>query len=215
MSSHIRSQTKLQNVNHQSNDDIVHNDWAIKANSLSCKPLDTSFKSEVFNNGKLRNHLIIALCIHTALRISDVLRLTTDDVYDFKNRCVRKNITITEKKTKKTKSIALNKSIVAILSACFPSAVPGAPLIRNRRTNKAIGRIQAYRIIRDAARALGFAQPVSCHSLRKTFGYHSWKMGTAVAVIMDIFNHSSLKVTQRYLGVSQDDRDAAYLGLSF
>jgi transposase len=37
---------------------------------------------------------------------------------------------------------------------------------------KAIGRVQAYRIIKTAADALELGR-VSCHSLRKTFGYHA------------------------------------------
>ena len=167
------------------------------------------------NKGEIRNHLLIALCIHTALRISDILRLTCDDVYDFKNCRIRKTITITEKKTGKSKTIALHKSIINILSICYPNAKPGMPLIRNKHTNKSLSRIQAYRIIRTAAESLGFEQRVSCHSLRKTFGYHAWKNGVSPAVIMDIYNHSSLSTTQRYLGVTQDDKNAVYVGLCF
>ena len=168
-----------------------------------------------FKLGQMRNYLLIALCLHTALRISDVLKLKTDDVYDFKNHRIRKSISLIEKKTGKSKTIALHKSIQAALSLCFPGVAADTPLIRNKSTNKAISRIQAYRLIRAASESLSFARHVSCHSLRKTFGYHAWKSGVPLVVIMDIYNHSSPAVTKRYLGVSQDDKDSAYLGLKF
>jgi len=167
------------------------------------------------DRGHTRNYLLICLGIHTALRISDILALTTDHVYNFKKREVRKTITITEKKTGKTKTVALHKTVTAALALALPTAKPGQALIRNSRTNKALGRVQAWRIIRAAAESLELPQNVSCHSLRKTFGYHSWKKGVSPAVLMEIFNHSSLKITQRYLGVSQDDQNAAYKALDF
>jgi hypothetical protein len=59
----------------------------------------------------------------------------------------------------------------------------GDYLIKSRKgVNKAISRVQAYRIIVAAAEALAFASKVSCHSLRKTFGYHAWKNGISPAV---------------------------------
>ena len=170
--------------------------------------------SYYLNRGEIRNHLLICLCLHTALRISDVLRLTTNDVYDFQNRSIRKTITIAEQKTGKTKIIALHKNIVKVLTICFPTAMPNTPLIRNRRTGKAISRVQAYRIIKAAAKDAKLPQKVSCHSLRKTFGYHAWKSGVSPAVIMEIFNHSSFHVTRRYLGILQDDKNDAYLNLN-
>jgi integrase len=167
------------------------------------------------NLGQIRNHVLIVLSLRTALRISDILRLRWDDVYDFKRRCFRKNITITEKKTGKVKIIALHPDIIAALKLYVYAAKYGAFLIENQRTGKSISRIQAYRLIRAAAEALAFESRVSCHSLRKTFGYHAWKSGKSPAVIMKIYNHSSFEVTQRYLGVTQDDINDVYLDLDF
>jgi integrase len=166
--------------------------------------------------GQIRNHCLIVLSVHTALRISDLLRLIWDDVYDFERRRVRESVVLTEKKTGKTKRIALNKNAIRALALhATKAAKQGASLIENVQTKRAISRIQAYRIIRAAAKALKFQHRVSCHSLRKTFGYHAWKSGVSPAVIMEIYNHSSFAVTRRYLGVSQDDKNEAYLALNF
>ena len=173
------------------------------------------FISYYYQQGQLRNYVLAAICAHTALRISDVLALSYEDVYDTVSKRPRKSVTLTEKKTGKTKTIALHKNIITALNLYRHTAKPGAALILNSQTGKAITRVHAYRILRAAADALGFGQNVSCHSLRKTFGYHAWKNGTSPAVIMEIYNHSSLAITRRYLGVNQDDMNTVYLGLNY
>ena len=160
--------------------------------------------------GQIRNYVLAVMSLHTALRVSDLLRITWDDVYDFKAKRFHDYIFITEKKTHKTKIVKLNSKIISALNLYRAAAKPGKPIFINARTNKAISRIQAYRIIRAAAEALVFHVRVSCHSLRKTFGYLAWKSGVAVPILMDIYNHSSYSVTKRYLGISQDDKNEAY-----
>ncbi|MDR3295387.1 MAG: tyrosine-type recombinase/integrase [Clostridiales Family XIII bacterium] len=162
--------------------------------------------------GQVRNHVLVVLAVHTALRVGDLLSLTWDDMYDFRKNRVHKSIRVTEKKTGKAKSVALHRDAVRALELFAGSARQGRSLFENPRTGKAISRVQAYRVVRAAAEELGMGR-VSCHSLRKTFGYFAWKGGRPLAVIMEIYNHSSLAVTRRYLGVAQDDKDKVYLGL--
>ena len=164
--------------------------------------------------GKLRNYVLIILCVNTSLRISDLLRLSWEDLFDFKHKRALKHISIIEKKTGKSKTIALNASAAGAINLfAADNAKFGHALIENTKTGKAISRVQAYRIIRDAAEAVDIEMRVSCHSLRKTFGYHSWKKGVPLAILMVIYNHSSLAITLSYLGIMQDDIDAVYLGL--
>jgi integrase len=165
------------------------------------------------NLGQLRNHVLIVMGLYTALRVSDLLRLRWSDVYDFENRRVRPSITITEKKTGKVKTIALNSAITCALAAyAATGALTDTFVIANQLTGKAINRVQAYRLIRTAADALNLGR-VSCHSLRKTFGYHAWKSGKSPAIIMEIYNHSSFEVTKAYLGITQDDMNDVYLSM--
>ena len=124
-------------------------------------------------------------------------------------------ITLIEQKSKKPKTIALNKTVISALASYFPNTTPNTALILNDRTNKSITRTQAHRIISTAAKEANITHKVSCHSLRKTFGYHAWQSGISPAVIMDIYNHSSMDITKRYLGVSQDDKNKVYLNLNF
>ena len=165
--------------------------------------------------GEYRNYVLVNLGVHTALRISDILRLGTNDVYDFKRRKVKETISVKEKKTGKSKLVALHPNAVKALYTYFRFATPNMPLIMNKSTFAPISRQHAHRIVSEAAKAVNISHGVSCHSLRKTFGYHSWKSGTSPVVLMAIYNHSSYDVTKRYLGVEQDDQNRAYRSLLY
>ena len=168
------------------------------------------------DKGELRNYLLIVMGLYTALRISDLLRLTWDDVYDFRANCLRLSFSIKEKKTGKVKIVALNKEVLKALAKFKNSTavMPGQPLFQSRKTKGAIGRTQAYRIIKQASNSLALSVPVSCHSLRKTFGYHAVKAGASPAVVMEIYNHSSYAVSRRYLGLNQDEQNQVYWSLA-
>ena len=173
-----------------------------------------SLANYFLTRGQQRNHVLIVMGTCTALRISDLLRLKWSDVYDEERQDFRRHVTLTEKKTGKTKTIALNKQIILALKLYFPHRHGDYILASNRKNGKAISRIQAWRIIHDAVIAVNIPGKIACHSLRKTWGYHAWTSeAVSPVVIMHIFNHSSYEVTHRYLGIAQDDLDKAYLSM--
>ena len=79
--------------------------------------------------------------------------------------------------------------------------------------NKAISRHMASIIIKDACESIGIKEKIGCHSLRKTFGYHTWKKGVPLPVLTELYNHYNQAVTKGYLGISQDDIDEMYIAL--
>ena len=163
--------------------------------------------------GNYRNYVFIVLGAFTALRVGDLLRLRWDDVYNKNtNRCYS-HFTVKEEKTGKKRTIALNRQAAKALLLYYPHRHSEYLFGGIRSGDFAIGRNQAWRIMKHTVSKVPVDGNISCHSLRKTTGYHMWKAGIMPALIMDIYNHSSYEVTKRYLGIAQDERDSAYLRL--
>lgn len=113
--------------------------------------------------------------------------------------------------------IAINSNIIEALNMLrekLDEIRPEIYIFQSRSgNNKPISRNRAFHIIKEAAEELGLEANISCHSLRKTFGYQAWKQGVPPALLMNIYNHSSLEITKRYLSIDQDDKDRVFLSI--
>ena len=167
-----------------------------------------------------RNFLLIICGLNTALRISDILKLRWKDVYNENLLSFKSHIDVKEQKTGKKTTVFINNNLKEALASFLKDIIAKKGKLCNvmeqfiflgqKSTDKPISRIQAFRIISEAAKKCLLSHKVSCHSLRKTFGYHAWKKGVSPALLTSIYNHSSYKITTRYLGIEQDDRDEVF-----
>ena len=140
-----------------------------------------------YNRGELRNYTLVILGSNTALRISDLLSLRWDDVYDFESRSFRIHVTVSEKKTKKKKTFRLNKSALKALKIFIKYRTSPFIFSNGRKNDQPINRVTAWRIITKAVALLHIPGKIACHSLRKTWGYQAWKSGRVpLAVITQI-----------------------------
>lgn len=177
-----------------------------------------SLKKHFLDKGHIRDYTMVSVALNTSLRISDLLQLKWKDVYDFKCQSFKAHINIIEKKTGKKNRIVINKESLFALNLLRNSLVDTDAetyIYRSRvGQNRPIGRSTAYKIIKRAAEDLDIEGIIGCHSLRKTFGYQAWKTGVQPALIMSIYNHSSMEITKRYLSIDQDDKDEVFMKMN-
>jgi integrase len=148
-----------------------------------------------------KNYFLFVMGINTGLRISDLLPLKVEDV---KNK---RHIIIVEKKTGKEKRFLINPMLKKEIDLYVYGKYDHQYLFEsNRGYNHPISRIQAYRVLTAAAKKCGLSE-VGTHTCRKTFGYWHYKTYKDVAILQDIFNHSSPSITLKYIGINQDVKD--------
>ena len=123
-------------------------------------------------------------------------------------------ISIIEKKTKKPKKFPIVNGLFVELDKYTRNMQIGEYLFQSQKgINKPISASQAYRIISSAATNVGLTE-IGTHTMRKTFGYHHYQQYHDIAMLQEIFNHSSPSITLRYIGISQDEIDKSYYNFS-
>ena len=167
------------------------------------------------NNYKMS--LLIALGCFTGLRISDILALRWNQILD------AEEFTIIEIKTGKQRTIRINMQLQQHIRDCYehinPVGINAPVLISQKGTVYTVQRINV--MLKEIKKKYRLhISNFSCHSLRKTFGRQVYNMNSdnselALVKLMELFNHSSVSITKRYLGLRQEELLNTYDCLSF
>ena len=168
-------------------------------------------------DGNYKMSLLIALGCFTGLRISDIRALTWEQILN------TEEFTITEKKTGKRRTLRLNPQLQQHIQECHEHIHPlkdtSYILVSQKGTVFTIQRINV--ILKEIKKKYRLkVKNFSCHSLRKTFGRQVYNMNSenselALVKLMELFNHSSVAITKRYLGLRQEEILETYDCLTF
>jgi len=172
---------------------------------------------KLFNDGDYRISLLVAIGSFWGLRISDILKLKWEDILD------KNEIVMVENKTHKSREIKINPQLKQHIKECYSQLdlkSTDQPVFLSQKNS--IYSVQRVNVIFKSLKTkynLTISN-YSTHSMRKTFGREVFtKSGTnaeiALVKLSQLFNHSSVMVTRRYLGISREELLQTYDTLSF
>ncbi|MFP7296390.1 tyrosine-type recombinase/integrase [Neobacillus niacini] len=152
-----------------------------------------------------RDYVLFVFGINTGLKITEMLDIKVGDLFS-KEDGIKNFFLYSHHET--LKEVYLNHKVKQALQHYIETSKLTNEdfLFKSSKTDKPITRQQAYRIIHQAADAIGIEGKIGTNSMRKTFGYHAYKRGIAISLLQKHFNHSTPSETLRYLGISKDEQ---------
>lgn len=147
----------------------------------------------------------------TALRISDVLKLTWD-------KLLSRKFVLNEQKTGKKRDITVSDATNDTFHMLYElngSPDMKEPIFVNRRTNKVYTKQYINRLMKEwKDKYCVSVGNFSSHSFRKSFGREYWeKAGRtdgALLLLSEIYNHADVATTKRYLGIRDEELSEVY-----
>lgn len=171
----------------------------------------------LYRDGDYRISLLVAFGSFWGLRISDILSLQWQQVYDMDE------FELVEKKTQKRRVIKINGQLKKHINDCYqkikPQSVEDYIFISKKGSVYTVQRINV--ILKELKVRYNLKiNNFSSHSLRKCFGREIFirsdsNAELALVKLSHLFNHSSPAITRRYLGISQKELMETYEILSF
>jgi len=172
-----------------------------------------SLISKLERDGEYKYCLLIATGVFTGLRISDLLQLRFSQ---FENTDI---LTVQEQKTGKNRRIKINpdlKTIIDRVKGRISRVNTEQYIFLNRYGTKPIDKswvnVELKRIFKKYG--IELEGNVSSHMFRKTLGNRVLKLNNysneSIVLLMELFGHSSVALTKRYLGIREREISNVY-----
>jgi site-specific recombinase XerD len=171
----------------------------------------------LYKDGEYKMSLLISLGSFWDLRISDISDLKWQDILN------KDSFIVVEKKTKKTREIKINPQLRQHIKEYFQQIKPrnteSEIFISQKETVYSVQRINV--IFKSLKSRYNLKiRNYSTHSMRKTFDREVFNQAgisaqLALVKLSQLFNHSSVMVTRRYLGITREELLQTYDVLRF
>lgn len=153
---------------------------------------------------------------NVALRITDLLNIEYDHIIHHANDA---QLTIREQKTGKLRLVVMNKRAAQVVAERRLRHPGDRYLFQSHARNVegkrvvAISRIAVSTAFKEIGDIMGI--PLSTHSMRKTWGYKTYKQYNDIALVQKVLNHSTPATTLRYIGIDEEEIIAAHRSIEF
>lgn len=165
-----------------------------------------------------RNYTIFQVGKATLLRVSDVLALRRNEIYE-SDGIIKKNAYIRDKKTDKPNILYLkpvNQDLIDYLQWLNENKIQSDWLFPSiKHPDRHITEKQFYKIMAKTGDLLGINY-LGTHTMRKTGAYRVYtQTHYNIGLVMSLLNHSSEAMTLKYLGLDQVSREQMLDKVSF
>jgi len=157
------------------------------------------------NDEKWFYYLMVRIGVSTALRFSDLVKLTWTDLIG------KSDLEVKEQKTGKVRSIPLSKELSTLIVGIYekmgkPNKSDRLFDISNNGVNK---QLKLY-----SARAGIKRKQITTHTFRKTMAREVWERNdcsdSVLTKLSVLLRHSSTQITRLYLGITQAEVNDLY-----